>query len=82
MLLLAVLANWLHYMLGLAVELASKYRSFLANSVKHRRMLLFNYLGKRLFRLAREGISGAEIQAAVGQILECASLFTCQMSEK
>lgn len=57
-------------MLGLAAELAGKHRSFQANSVKTRRVLSFNYLGKRLCRLARVGISGEEIQAAVRQLLE------------
>lgn len=75
LLLLAALANWLHYILGLAAELAGKHRSFQANSVKHRRVLSFNYVGKRLCRLARVGISGEEIQAAVRQLLEWASVF-------
>lgn len=75
LLLLAALANWLHYMLGLAAELAGKHRSFQANSVKTRRVLSFNYLGKRLLRLARVGISGEEIQAAVRQLLEWVSVF-------
>ena len=75
LLLLAALANWLHYMLGLAAELAGKHRSFQANSVKTRRVLSFNYLGKRLCRLARVGISGEEIQAAVRQLLVWVSVF-------
>ena len=75
LLLLAALANWLHYMLGLAAELAGKHRTFQANSLKTRRVLSFNYLGKRLCRLARVGISGEEIQAAVRQLLEWASVF-------
>ncbi len=75
LLLLAALANWLHYMLGLAAELAGKHRSFQANSLKTRRVLSFNYLGKRLCRLARVGISGEEIQAAVKQLLAWASVF-------
>lgn len=75
LLLLAALANWLHYMLGLAAELVGKHRSFQANSVKTRRVLSFNYLGKRLCRLARVGISGEEIQAAVRQLLEWVSVF-------
>lgn len=75
LLLLAALANWLHYMLGLAAELAGKHRLFQANSLKTRRVLSFNYLGKRLCRLARVGISAEEIQAAVRQLLEWASVF-------
>lgn len=75
LLLLAALASWLHYMLGLAAELAGKHRTFQANSVKNRRVLSFNYLGKRLCRLARVGISGEEIRAAVRQLLEWASVF-------
>ncbi len=75
LLLLAALANWLHYMLGLAAELAGKHRTFQANSLKTRRVLSFNYLGKRLCRLARVGISGEEIQAAVRQLLEWACVF-------
>lgn len=75
LLLLAALANWLHYMIGLAVELAGKHRSFQANSLKDRRVLSFNYLGKRLCRLVRIRISGEEIQAAVRQILDWARLW-------
>lgn len=44
LLLLAALANWLHCMIGLATELAGKYLQFQANSIKHRRVLSFNYL--------------------------------------
>ena len=75
LLLLAALANWLHYMLGVAAELAGKHRSFQANSLKTRRVLSINYLGKRLCRLARVGISGEEIQAAVRQLFEWVSVF-------
>ena len=62
-------------MLGLAAELAGKHRLFQANSLKTRRVLSFNYLGKRLCRLARVGISAEEIQAAVRKLLEWASVF-------
>lgn len=75
LLLLALLANWLHYMLGLAAELAGIHRTFQANSLKTRRVLSFNYLGKRLCRLVRVGISGEESQAAVRQLLAWASVF-------
>lgn len=75
LLLLAALANWLHYMLGLAAELSVNTGRFRANSLKNRRVLSFNYLGKRLCRLARVGISGEEIQAAVRQLLEWACLW-------
>jgi hypothetical protein len=38
LLLLAALANWLHYMLGLATEMAGMHLRFKANSIKHRQM--------------------------------------------
>jgi hypothetical protein len=60
---------------GLAAELAGKHWSFQANSLKHRSVLSFNYLGKRLCRLARVGISGEEIRATVRQLLEWVSVF-------
>ena len=72
-LLLAALANWLHYMLGLAAELAGKHWQFQANTVKNRRVLSFNYLGKRLCRLARVKITAEEIHAAIRQILAWAA---------
>lgn len=63
------LANWLHYMWGLAVEIGGKHRTFQANSIKHRRVLLFNYFGMRLCRLARMTISAQDNQAAIRQIM-------------
>lgn len=69
LLLLAALANWLHYMIGLAAELAKKHLQFQANSIKHRRVLSFNYLGMRLCKLAQLGLSAQEIQAAIRQIM-------------
>ena len=69
LLLLAALANWLHYMLGLAVEISGQHRSLQANSIKHRRVLSCNYLGMRLCRLARLTISTQDIQAAIRQIM-------------
>ena len=75
LLLLAVLANWLHYILGVAVELAGKHLSFQANSVKDRRVLSFNFLRKRLCQSAWVGISGEEIQAATRQILNMGKYF-------
>ena len=75
LLLLAALANWLHYMLGLAAELAGKHWQFQANTVKHRRVLSFNYLGKRLCRLARVKITAEEIHAAIRQILAWAAYW-------
>lgn len=47
LLVLAALANWLHYMLGLAIEISGKHRTLQANSITHRRVLSFNYLGMR-----------------------------------
>jgi hypothetical protein len=72
LLMLAALANWLHYMLGLAVEISGQHRSLQANSIKHRRVLSFNYLGMRLCRLARLTISAQDIQAAIRQIMRWA----------
>ena len=69
LLMLAALANWLHYMLGLAVEISGQHRSLQANSIKHRRVLSCNYLGMRLCRLARLTISTQDIQAAIRQIM-------------
>ena len=69
LLLLAALANWLHYMIGLAAELAGKHLQFQANSIKHRRVLSFNYLGLRLSKAARLGLTEEEIQAARQQIM-------------
>jgi len=66
---LAALANWLHYMLGLAVEISGQHRLLQANSIKHRRVLSFNYLGMRLSRLVRLTISAQDIQAAIRQIM-------------
>ena len=61
LLLLAALANWLHYMIGLAAELAGKHLQFQANSIKHRRVLSFNYLGLRLSKAARLGLTEEEM---------------------
>lgn len=73
LLLLAALANWLHYMIGLAAELAGKHLQFQANSIKHRRVLSFNYLGMRLSKAARLGLTEEEIQAAAQQIMRWAA---------
>jgi hypothetical protein len=73
LLLLAALANWLHYMIGLAAELAGKHLQFQANSIKHRRVLSFNYLGMRLSKAARLGLTKEEIQAAAQQIMRWAA---------
>jgi len=69
LLLLAALANWLHYMIGLAAELAGKHLQFQANSIKHRRVLSFNYLGLRLSKAARLGLTEEEMQAAREKIM-------------
>lgn len=69
LLLLAALANWLHYMIGLAAELAGKHLQFQANSIKHRRVLSFNYLGMRLSKAAQLGLTEEEMQAARRQIM-------------
>lgn len=73
LLLLAALANWLHYMIGLAAELAGKHLQFQANSIKHRRVLSFNYLGMRLSKAAQLGLTEEEIQAAAQQIMRWAA---------
>lgn len=73
LLLLAALANWLHYMIGLAAELAGKHLQFQANSIKHRRVLSFNYLGIRLSKAAQLGLTDEEIQAARQQIMRWAA---------
>ncbi len=67
--LLAALANWLHYMIGLAAELAGKHLQFQVNSIKHRRVLSFNYLGLRLSMAARLGLTEEEMQAAREKIM-------------
>lgn len=69
LLLLAALAHWLHYMLGLAIEISGQHRTLQANSITHRRVLSFNYLGMRLCRLARFSITTEHIAAAIKQIL-------------
>lgn len=69
LLLLAALANWLHYMIGLAAELAGKHLQFQANSIKHRRVLSFNYLGMRLSKASQLGLTEEEMQAARQQIM-------------
>lgn len=73
LLLLAALTNWVHYMLGLAVEISDQHRKLQANSIKHRRVLSFNYLGLPLCRLARLTITVQHIQAAIRQIMNWAS---------
>lgn len=75
LLLLAALANWLHYMIGLAAELAGKHLQFQANSIKHRRVLSFNYLGMRLSKAAQLGLTEEEIQAARRQVMLWAAEF-------
>ncbi len=45
------LANWLNYMIGLAVEIGDQLRRLQANSITHRRVLSFNYVCQRLARL-------------------------------
>ena len=69
LILLAALANWLHYMLGVAAELAGLHRQFQANTIRHRRVLSFNYLGMRQCKLAKLQLSTEQIQAAIGQIM-------------
>ncbi|HAT40102.1 MAG TPA: hypothetical protein DCS87_00040 [Rheinheimera sp.] len=69
LILLAALANWVHYMLGLAIEISGQHRTLQANSITHRRVLSFNYLGMRLCRLARFSITTEHIEAAIKQIL-------------
>lgn len=75
LLLLAALANWLHYMLGLAIEISGQHRTLQANSITHRRVLSFNYVGQRLCRLARFSITGEHILAAIRQILTWAGMW-------
>lgn len=65
LLMLAALVNWIHYMLGLAVAISGQHRSLQANSIKHRRVLSFNYFGMWLCRLARLTISAQDIQVAI-----------------
>lgn len=69
LLLLAALANWLHYMIGLAAELAGKHLQFQANSIKHRRVLSFNYLGMRLSKAAQLGLTEEDMQAAREKVM-------------
>lgn len=57
LILLATLAIGLHYMLCLAIEINGQHRTLQANSNTHRRVLSFNYLGKRLCRFARAAIT-------------------------
>lgn len=70
----------MHFMLILAAEFAGKYLSIQANSLKTRRALQFNYLGKQLCRLAGARIRGTEIKAAARQMLERVRVFTGQIS--
>ena len=60
-------------MIGLAAELAGKHLQFQVNSIKHRRVLSFNYLGLRLSKAARLGLTEEEIQAATQQIMRWAA---------
>ena len=60
-------------MIGLAAELAGKHLQFQANSIKHRRVLSFNYLGLRLSKAARLGLTEEEVQAARQQIMHWAA---------
>jgi hypothetical protein len=73
LLLLAALANWLHYMIGISAELAGKHLQFQANSIKHRCVLSFNYLGLRLSKAAQLGLTEEEMQAARQQIMHWAT---------
>ena len=56
-------------MIGLAKKLAGKHLQFQANSIKHRRVLSFNYLGLRLSKAAQLGLTEEEIKAARRQIM-------------
>lgn len=69
LILLAALANWLHYMLGVATEMAGLHRQFQANTVRNRRVLSFNYLGMRQCKFERLRLSAAQIAAAIEQIM-------------
>jgi hypothetical protein len=71
-----------NYLLGVAVELAGKHRSFLANSLENRRVLSVNSLGKRLCRSARVGISGEKSERQSGKYLNGQVFLIGRMSEK
>ncbi len=78
LLMLAALANGLHYMLRLAVKISGQHRSLQDNGIKHQRVLSFNYLGLRLCRLARMTISVQDIHAAIRQIITWADEWDWQ----
>ncbi|MEN3158533.1 hypothetical protein ABC502_09145 [Alkalimonas sp. NCh-2] len=69
LILLAALTNWLHYMLGVATEMAGLHRQFQANTVRDKRVLSFNYLGMRQCKFERLRLSAAQIAAAIEQIM-------------
>ena len=50
LLLIATVANFMAFLLGLTAEKNSLHMSFQANTIKHRRVLSLVYLGKRIWQ--------------------------------
>jgi len=50
LLLIALLAQFVLFLLGMAVKLLDKHRRYQANSIKHRNVLSYQYLGLRAFK--------------------------------
>lgn len=69
LLLLAALANWFHYLLGAAGEIAGVHLRYQANTVKSRRVLALNFLGILLCNEPKLPIRRQHYQQGLKQIV-------------
>jgi hypothetical protein len=68
LLLLAMLAQYVLFLLGLAVQLSKKHLRYHANSVKTRAVLSYQFIGLRAFRDRHLTLRRCDWQAALQQI--------------
>ena len=64
LMLIAMLAHWFNILLGMTVEYMGKASSFQANTVKHKRVLSWHFLGMRQWQTKRFEIPIAEMKEA------------------
>ncbi|WP_445427447.1 IS4 family transposase [Alishewanella sp. HL-SH05] len=69
LLLLAALANWFHYLMGAAGEIAGVHLRYQANTIKNRRVLALNFLGILLCNESKIPIRRHDYQQGLKQIL-------------
>lgn len=69
LLLLAALANWFHYLMGAAGEIAGVHLRYQANTIKNRRVLALNFLGILLCNEPKLPIRRQHYQQGLKQIV-------------